>query len=90
MNIVDKKNLLKRRSELEIALINLRSEEDSLSVRDNSEQIKEIETSLELVRLAMDRLDNDMYGFCLICDDEIDRRILSRYPETARCKHCDK
>ncbi len=90
MNIVDKKNLLKRRSELEIALINLKSKEDTLTVRDNSEQIKEIETSLELVRLAMDRLDNDMYGFCLNCDDEIDRRILSRYPETTRCKLCDK
>lgn len=89
MNISDKKKLLKRKSELEQNLLNLRTKEIDLDADSKKKQIVTLEASLITVDQAMKRLEEDLYGYCIVCDDEIDKRILMKYPETLICKDCE-
>lgn len=89
MNITDKKNLIRRKAELEQALINLKTKENELEANERKAQIEISEESLKMVREAMKRLEDDLYGYCILCDDELDRRILMKYPETSVCKDCE-
>jgi RNA polymerase-binding transcription factor DksA len=79
-NDIYKKNLRRRKLELE-SLLNESSNE-------KQEEMTKLRSSLAMVDEAMSRLEDDMYGYCLICDDELDRRILMKYPETTICKNC--
>lgn len=89
MNIADKKKLLKRKAELQKTLENLQRKDNNPGVNDREVQIQNTEHSLKLVAETMIRLEEDLYDYSLLCDDEIDRRILMKYPEKTTCKSCE-
>ncbi|MGM0632133.1 MAG: TraR/DksA family transcriptional regulator [Pseudomonadota bacterium] len=43
---------------------------------------------LQRIEGALRRIDNDEFGHCALCDDEIDRRRLEIDPTTTRCMEC--
>jgi len=43
---------------------------------------------IEQIRNALNRMDNDTYGICVVCGDEIDDRRLEAVPHTPRCINC--
>ncbi len=40
------------------------------------------------IRAALRRIDNDTYGDCVTCGDEIDERRLKAVPHTPQCIKC--
>lgn len=78
MQIDYEKLLRKRKHELELLLCN---ENYKMSHEAFFEKLK-------LVDDAFSRLKEDMYGYCLNCDDEIDRGTLMKKPEATLCRTC--
>lgn len=89
MNLADKKNLLKRKAELKDILFNLRTKENELETSERKIHIEKTLLSLKQLDDAIERYEKDLYGYCLLCNDEIDKRILIKYPEKSVCKNCD-
>ena len=49
---------------------------------------KETQTSIAHVRAALQRLDDDSYGICASCGEEIAEGRLDALPETTLCVKC--
>ncbi len=43
---------------------------------------------LQAVRAALQRMDNDDYGYCSVCDEEIALARLQFDPSLSRCVNC--
>jgi DnaK suppressor protein len=43
---------------------------------------------LKKIAVALSRIDADEYGYCEVCDDEIDERRLEARPVTTLCVEC--
>ena len=51
---------------------------------------KQLEIDLQLVEQAVKRLEDDEYGICLSCEEEIDEKRLQAKPEAPFCTKCQK
>ena len=49
---------------------------------------RSMQLRLKLVRAAQTALDNDDYGFCRVCDDNIAYGRLKAKPEATMCVQC--
>jgi DnaK suppressor protein len=45
---------------------------------------------LQLVDEALTRIDDDNYGVCVVCEDEMDRKRLEAVPWAKRCIGCQE
>lgn len=45
---------------------------------------------LQLVDEALHRLDDHRFGFCVVCEDEMDRKRLEAVPWAQRCISCQE
>ena len=45
---------------------------------------------LQLVEEAIARLDSDRYGYCEVCEDEMDKKRLEAVPWAKRCVSCQE
>ena len=98
--------LLKRKSELEESLktlkeaakpVDLNQPIGRLSRMDAMQQQQmalssknQMELALKLVKQAFKRLENDEYGICLSCEEQIAEKRLIARPETPFCTNCQK
>ncbi|HVR70808.1 MAG TPA: TraR/DksA family transcriptional regulator [Vicinamibacteria bacterium] len=46
--------------------------------------------TLQLVDEALDRLEGERYGVCVVCDDAMDRKRLEAVPWAKRCISCQE
>ena len=68
---------------------NLEEEADEVEEYENLISIERtLETRLEQVGLAIERIDKNEYGICKICRQEIGKERLEALPETAVCQNC--
>ena len=60
--------------------------------RENDDVLEEIgkETQLSIahVKAALNRLDDDSYGYCAVCGEAIAEGRLEAIPETTHCMKC--
>lgn len=101
-----KKDLIKRKEELEIQLAQM-SEEQSLpqdiTGQDIGDQtissiMENLRSSLQdtefgeykRVIKALEMIENGTYGICIDCDKEIDEKRLKSYPNATRCVACQE
>ena len=60
--------------------------------RENDDVLEEIaretQTSIQQLKAALQRLDNDSYGICDSCGEAIAERRLDALPETTFCVNC--
>ena len=60
--------------------------------RENDEVLEALADSgrdrISALRNALQRLDDDTYGVCTVCEDEIDPRRVAAMPTTTRCVKC--
>lgn len=45
---------------------------------------------LVMIQAALKRIDEDTYGYCIICEEDIDTRRLDFDPSITRCIKCAK
>lgn len=96
-----RKRLEKRLAELETETRVIDSELREPGDQDTEERAIELETEevleglgnaavaeIEQIRNALNRMDNDTYGICIVCGDDIDDRRLEAVPHTPRCINC--
>jgi DnaK suppressor protein len=51
---------------------------------------KTLETKLQRVEKALDKIEKNTYGRCELCDKEIEEKRLDLVPETSVCGQCKK
>lgn len=49
---------------------------------------KQTELALEQIEQAYQRIKDETYGYCVICEDEISEKRLRAKPETPFCLEC--
>ncbi len=97
-----RQTLLKKRDELEYRVTRLNRDARKGLDRDWQEQASELankdvrealgkEATQEIARIekALVRLDNDRYGICAACGEQIPEARLEAYPYAERCVSCD-
>lgn len=51
---------------------------------------KQTDLALEQVRQAFKRLEDETYGYCVLCEEEINSKRLAAKPETPFCIECQE
>ncbi len=70
---------------------NLEEEADEVEEYENLISIeKTLETRLEQITSALERINKKEYGICKICRQEISKERLEAIPETAVCQNCKR
>lgn len=70
---------------------NLEEEADEVEEYENLISIERaLETKLEQIASALERISKKEYGACKICHEEISRERLGALPETAVCQNCKR
>lgn len=70
---------------------NLEEEADEVEEYENLISIERaLETRLEQIDLAIERINSREYGICKSCNKEISRERLEAIPETTACKDCKR
>lgn len=98
--------LLKRKSELEESLETLKDAAKPVDLNDPIGRLSrmdamqqqqmalnsknQMELALKLVDQALVRLQNEEYGICLSCEEDISEKRLKARPETPFCTKCQK
>lgn len=96
-----RKVLTDRLQELESRLSGIEDELDAHQSRDWGELAVEREEDevlesmgvsgqheIEMIKAALARIDDDSYGFCVKCGEEIEEERLDLLPATPFCSHC--
>ncbi len=62
---------------------------DAIAVQQMAkESRRRLQDRLRGSKAALKRMDAGDFGFCVVCDDPIDRRRLNSRPESAACVRC--
>ena len=68
---------------------NLEEEADEVEEYENLISIERtLETRLEQINSAIERINSQEYGICKLCNKEISEKRLEAIPETTTCKDC--
>jgi len=75
--------------ELDQQMVGRLSRMDALQVQEMALATKR-RREIEIGRIdaALERLDHDSYGYCLACDEEIDKKRLALDPASPTCIDC--
>ncbi|MBU0598354.1 TraR/DksA C4-type zinc finger protein [Patescibacteria group bacterium] len=68
-----------------------KDEDSAVEVADFQDKIsleRNLETSLEKIEKALDKISKGLYGKCDQCGQEIETNRLLAYPEAGRCLKC--
>lgn len=75
--------------ELDQARVGRLSRMDALQTREMAvETARRREQQLAAIEGALRRIEADNYGYCFVCDEEIDPRRLEADPVATRCVSC--
>lgn len=79
----------KRPVELDQPSIGRLSRMDALQAQQMAQETaRRRQQQLQRIEGALRRLDSDDFGYCALCEEEIDRRRLNIDPATTRCIDC--
>ncbi|MEP5178165.1 MAG: TraR/DksA C4-type zinc finger protein [Rhizobiaceae bacterium] len=98
-----RKRLTTRKDELQELLVRLEDKLDDPKSQDFSEHATESEfdevyesqgreglKEIAAIDAALDRMANDEFGICVICNNEISAERLDAVPHAAMCRNCMK
>lgn len=96
-----KQQLTKRLGELEVRLSGIETEldapmsqdwEDRSAEREGDEVLESMGNSglqeIAMITAALDRIENDTYGACAHCGEDISQERLDLLPQTPLCRNC--
>ena len=96
-----RRRLVARKEELQELLTRLEDVLDDPKSRDFSEHATESEfdevyesqgreglKEISAIEAALDRIDNESFGICARCGNEISEERLDAVPHAAMCRHC--
>lgn len=79
----------RRPVELDQPAIGRLSRMDALQAQQMAQETaRRRQQQLQRIEGALRRMDNDDFGYCALCDEEIDLRRLTIDPTTTRCIEC--
>ncbi|MEX1197739.1 MAG: TraR/DksA C4-type zinc finger protein [Pseudohongiellaceae bacterium] len=82
-------NESKRPVELDQPSIGRLSRMDALQAQQMAQETaRRRQQQLQRIEGALRRIDNDDFGYCALCEEEIDRKRLNIDPTTTRCIDC--